>query len=261
MVSGLALPTPQFPRDFTQQRYPGRRGRPRRHERLLVQGMEGALLSGEAAGQGLPSLLRGAPSHVEINNTFYRMPTESSSMVGRARCRTRSRSRSKRRSGSPISRSWPTPPRRPRRSSASCPRSDRVSVLFFSSCRRFCARTRRSFGLPRRRAEGTALAFEFRHASWSDEEVWETLRSHGAALCVAEGESLASPLVATADWGYVRLRKDEYPEGLLDDWAKKIRGSALERGLRLPEARRRQRTRGRAAAHRTTGLMPVAEFL
>jgi uncharacterized protein YecE (DUF72 family) len=67
------------------------------------------------------------------------------------------------------------------------------------------------------------IAFEFRHASWFDDEVWATLRARGAALCVAEGEALASPLVATADWGYVRLRRDEYSDELLADWAAKIR--------------------------------------
>jgi uncharacterized protein YecE (DUF72 family) len=70
--------------------------------------------------------------------------------------------------------------------------------------------------------KGYRIAFEFRHASWFDDEVWAALRDHGVSLCVAEGEALASPLVATADWGYVRLRKDEYPDALLDDWAKKI---------------------------------------
>jgi uncharacterized protein YecE (DUF72 family) len=74
-------------------------------------------------------------------------------------------------------------------------------------------------GMPK----GPRVAFEFRHASWFDDEVWATLRAHGAALCVAEGEALSSPVVATADWGYVRLRKDEYPDGMLDHWAKTIR--------------------------------------
>jgi uncharacterized protein YecE (DUF72 family) len=67
------------------------------------------------------------------------------------------------------------------------------------------------------------VAFEFRHASWFDDEVWAVLRARGVALCVAEGESLVSPLVATADWGYVRLRRDEYPDEILADWAAKIR--------------------------------------
>ncbi len=72
--------------------------------------------------------------------------------------------------------------------------------------------------------KGPRYAFEFRHASWFDDEVWAVLREHGASLCVAEGEALESPLVATADWGYVRLRKDEYPDTLVNDWAKRIRG-------------------------------------
>jgi len=71
--------------------------------------------------------------------------------------------------------------------------------------------------------KGPRYAFEFRHASWFDDEVWSILRAHGAALCVAEGESLETPLVATADWGYVRLRKDEYPDALVAEWAGKIK--------------------------------------
>ncbi len=71
--------------------------------------------------------------------------------------------------------------------------------------------------------KGPRYAFEFRHASWFDDEVWTILRAHGASLCVAEGESLETPLVATADWGYVRLRKDEYPDALVDEWAAKIK--------------------------------------
>jgi uncharacterized protein YecE (DUF72 family) len=70
--------------------------------------------------------------------------------------------------------------------------------------------------------KGHKYAFEFRHASWFDDEVWSALRAHGAALCVAEGEALESPLVATADWGYVRLRKDEYPDALVASWAERI---------------------------------------
>jgi uncharacterized protein YecE (DUF72 family) len=66
------------------------------------------------------------------------------------------------------------------------------------------------------------VAFEFRHASWFDDDVWTALRRHGAALCVAEGEALVSPLVATADWGYVRLRRDEYTKDVIASWAGKI---------------------------------------
>jgi hypothetical protein len=55
-------------------------------------------------------------------------------------------------------------------------------------------------------------AFEFRHPSWFSEDVFELLRDHQAALCVADADDgLDVPFVATADWGTcasaVRLRR------------------------------------------------------
>jgi uncharacterized protein YecE (DUF72 family) len=70
--------------------------------------------------------------------------------------------------------------------------------------------------------KGVRAAFEFRHTSWFDDETWAILRAHGVALCVAEGESLESPLVPTAEWGYVRLRRDAYPDDVLATWAQRI---------------------------------------
>jgi uncharacterized protein YecE (DUF72 family) len=55
-------------------------------------------------------------------------------------------------------------------------------------------------------------AFEFRHESWFSDEVFEALRARGCALCVAEDEELATPFVATTDWGYLRLRRQDYGE-------------------------------------------------
>jgi len=62
------------------------------------------------------------------------------------------------------------------------------------------------------------VAMEFRHESWFDEGVFERLREHRAALCIAdvEGEELAARLVATADHGYLRLRRDTYDDAGLD---------------------------------------------
>lgn len=65
-------------------------------------------------------------------------------------------------------------------------------------------------------------AFEFRHPSWFADEVYEALRAAGAALCVAEGDKLETPLVATADWGYLRLRREDYVDGDIRKWAKQI---------------------------------------
>jgi uncharacterized protein YecE (DUF72 family) len=69
-------------------------------------------------------------------------------------------------------------------------------------------------------------AFEFRHASWFEDDVFEALRSKGAALCIAEDEDLATPLHATAGWGYLRLRRQDYDEAMLAEWARKIAGQA-----------------------------------
>jgi uncharacterized protein YecE (DUF72 family) len=53
-------------------------------------------------------------------------------------------------------------------------------------------------------------AFEFRHNSWFSEEVYAPLRAVNAALCNAESEKLETPDVQTADFSYLRLRKEEY---------------------------------------------------
>jgi uncharacterized protein YecE (DUF72 family) len=68
------------------------------------------------------------------------------------------------------------------------------------------------------------VAFEFRHASWLDDEVVECLRAHSAVLCVADGDDLPpTELVRTADWGYVRLRDDNYSDERLREWIKRIK--------------------------------------
>jgi|SRR5579872_645880 len=53
-------------------------------------------------------------------------------------------------------------------------------------------------------------AFEFRHASWLAEPVYEILRKRNISLCVAESERLEVPEVITADFVYYRLRKPDY---------------------------------------------------
>jgi len=65
--------------------------------------------------------------------------------------------------------------------------------------------------------------FEFRHASWFDDEVYALLRSAGAALCLSEREDATPPpLVETAPWGYVRLRLEAYADADLAAWAERL---------------------------------------
>jgi uncharacterized protein YecE (DUF72 family) len=72
--------------------------------------------------------------------------------------------------------------------------------------------------------ERRRLAIEFRHESWFDDETFDLLRAESAALCVADtGEEPATPLVATTDWGYLRLRREDFSDAELREWARKIR--------------------------------------
>jgi len=52
-------------------------------------------------------------------------------------------------------------------------------------------------------------AFEFRHESWLDEEIFALLRKRNVCLCIADTEKLETPQVVTADWGYLRLRRED----------------------------------------------------
>ena len=65
-------------------------------------------------------------------------------------------------------------------------------------------------------------ACEFRHASWWSDDVYELLRSTNTALCIADTEEGTTPLVATADFGYVRLRDEGYSSEALREWMQTV---------------------------------------
>jgi uncharacterized protein YecE (DUF72 family) len=69
---------------------------------------------------------------------------------------------------------------------------------------------------------GRRAAFEFRHDSWFADDVYDALRARGVALCIADAEELSTPFVATADWGYLRLRKPDYDDAALAEWGGRI---------------------------------------
>ena len=70
---------------------------------------------------------------------------------------------------------------------------------------------------------GLCAAFEFRHASWMEPEVFARLRARNLALCVADSEKFSTPLEITASYGYFRLRDEGYTTQNIRDWAAKIR--------------------------------------
>lgn len=71
-------------------------------------------------------------------------------------------------------------------------------------------------------------AFEFRHASWFDDEVFGVLKAHNVALCLAESDKLSAPLVATANFGYLRLRREDYTSDDVQRWAKMVESKGSE---------------------------------
>jgi uncharacterized protein YecE (DUF72 family) len=72
-------------------------------------------------------------------------------------------------------------------------------------------------------ADGPRATFEFRHASWHDDEVHACLRRHGCALCISDTDDKpASEIVSTADWGYLRLRRADYDDEAMRQWLQRM---------------------------------------
>jgi uncharacterized protein YecE (DUF72 family) len=161
---------------------------------------------------------------VEINNTFYRMPTPKTVAAWAAR----------------VPESFVFVLKAPQRITHFARLRDvGEHVRFF--CETAVTLGRRLgpllFQLPpnfeadvQRLAETLALlppnvraAWEFRHASWFGEDVYALLRTRNAALAIVEDEAGATPAVATADWGYLRLRTVEYTDARLTRWVETIR--------------------------------------
>jgi len=74
-------------------------------------------------------------------------------------------------------------------------------------------------GLPKR----IRAAFEFRHVSWFNDDVFAALRNANAALCQAESEDIVTPHVSTADFSYLRLRNESYSTKARDEIAERAK--------------------------------------
>jgi uncharacterized protein YecE (DUF72 family) len=162
---------------------------------------------------------------VEINNTFYRMPTEAL-VKGWAE---------------QVPKSFTFVIKAPKRITHDRRLKDcadllqflvgatdalgaQLGPLLFQLPPNFRKDVERLKGLFAQMPERRRMAVEFRHASWFDDDVFETLRANGAALCVADtGEEPAAPFVSTADWGYLRLRREDFSDEELREWADRIR--------------------------------------
>ncbi|MGQ0702029.1 MAG: DUF72 domain-containing protein [Gemmatimonadales bacterium] len=77
--------------------------------------------------------------------------------------------------------------------------------------------------LPRR----WQAAFEFRHQTWFDDEVYAVLHDQEAALVIADHDDFQTPVLATAPWAYARLHRAEYDDASLALWADRLRGLGM----------------------------------
>jgi uncharacterized protein YecE (DUF72 family) len=166
-------------------------------------------------------------STVEINNSFYRMPSEETLarwrdesgegfvFVLKATQRITHRLRLKPESKETVDLLFQT----------ACALGDRLGPVFFQTPPLF------KKDLPRLREFLASLpadhpvAFEFRHETWFDDEVYDALRSRNAALVAADKDEAGdegTPIVPTADWGYLRLRRCDYDEAGLAGWRERI---------------------------------------
>lgn len=75
------------------------------------------------------------------------------------------------------------------------------------------------------------VAFEFRHPSWFDDEIFEALRERRAALCAGDSDESdrSPPFVKTADFGYLRLRAPSYDDAGIRTWHERIAAAGVER--------------------------------
>ncbi len=100
---------------------------------------------------------------------------------------------------------------------------DRLGVLLFQLGPGFKCDLQRFDAFLADMPPGARAAFEFRHASWFDDEVYARLRDRRLALCIADSEKLSTPLVSTAPYGYFRLRDEGYTPDQIAGWADVMR--------------------------------------
>lgn len=164
---------------------------------------------------------------VEINYTFYRMPTEK--IVAGWAAQTPERFRFTLKAPRRIThdaRLRDTESMLGRFCDVAGTLGDRLGVLLFQLPPAFrkdlaCLEAFLA-SLPR----GARAALEFRHASWHDDDVYAALASRHVALCIADSEKMSTPIVGTADYGYLRLRDEGYQDADLERWAGVITGEA-----------------------------------
>ncbi len=101
--------------------------------------------------------------------------------------------------------------------------------------------------------DGMACAFEFRSATWLADDILGLLRSRKGCLCTADTDgNPAEGILPTASWGYLRLRRSDYTEADLVQWLEEILKQKWEQAFVF--FKHEEESRGAEAAERFQGL-------
>ncbi|WP_164981570.1 DUF72 domain-containing protein [Silvibacterium dinghuense] len=110
--------------------------------------------------------------------------------------------------------------------------ASRLGVLLFQLPPNFKADLDRLAAFLEDCPRGYRIAFEFRHESWFEEpalpHLEKLLRTHKAALCMAESDELLTPDLATANFACYRLRRSTYAQSELDAIRTRIQSKAQQ---------------------------------
>jgi len=161
---------------------------------------------------------------VEINNSFYRMPT--AEVLGRWASETPPEFRFALKSPRRIThdkRLLDTASAVERLTEVSLALGDKLGPILFQLPPNMKKDLVRLDAFLAALPGGLRATVEFRHESWFSDDVYDCLRARRAALCIAESDDFVTPLEATADWGYLRLRREEYDDTLVASWGARIK--------------------------------------
>jgi uncharacterized protein YecE (DUF72 family) len=184
-----------------------------------------------AAGDMLRFYAERLPA-VEINNTFYRLPRASVLAGWRAQVpegfrfalkasrRITHFARLKDEAAEPTAYLLET----------AAALGDALGVLLFQLPPNLKKDLPRLAAFAQRLPAGTRAAFEFRHPSWFEDDVYALLRARGCALVAmdTDAEDAGAPLVATAPFGYLRLRRPGYARADLAEWEARVRAQGFD---------------------------------
>jgi uncharacterized protein YecE (DUF72 family) len=99
---------------------------------------------------------------------------------------------------------------------------------------------------------GARTALQLRDPTWFTDDVLQLVADRGAALVLSEDEDGVGPLLPTARFGYLRLRRPDYDDASLAAWAARIQAQPWDEAFLF--FKHEDEARGPAFALRMTEL-------